>query len=72
MKNVYPDARILWIDAHVDANTPASTPSANVHGMPVATLAGLMPQYEKKPVLSLKHLIYFGIRSYEPEEMRLI
>ena len=69
LKKVYPGARVLWIDAHIDANTPSSSPSSNMHGMPVATLAGLVPQYGKKPVLSLKHLIYFGIRSYEPEEI---
>ena len=63
---------MLWIDAHIDGNTPASSPSSNMHGMPVTALAGLMPGYDRKAVLSLKHLIYFGIRSYEPEELRLI
>jgi arginase len=72
MKKVHPDARILWVDAHIDANTPASSPSANMHGMPVATLAGLVPNVNRKPCLSLQHLIYFGIRSYEPEEIKLI
>ncbi len=72
LKNVYPEAKVLWIDAHVDANTPQSSPSSNLHGMPVAALAGLMPQYGRKPVLSLKDLIYFGIRSYEPEEFKMI
>lgn len=72
LKKVYPDSRLLWIDAHIDANTPQSSPSSNMHGMPVATLAGLVPQYGRKPVLSLKHLIYFGIRSYEPEEFKMI
>lgn len=71
LKNVYPDARVLWVDAHIDANTPLSTPSGNVHGCPVGYLSGLFP-YVKKPVLSLKHLIYFGIRSWEPEEKQLV
>ncbi len=31
---------VLWIDAHVDVNTPQSSPSGNVHGMPIAALAG--------------------------------
>lgn len=61
VKKVFPEARILWIDAHVDANTPLSSPSGNVHGCPVGYLTGLFP-YVKKPVLSLKHLIYFGLR----------
>jgi arginase family enzyme len=68
LKNVYPTSRILWIDAHVDANTPQSTLTGNLHGSPVAYLTGIAP-YEKKPVLSLKHIIYFGIRQWEPEEM---
>ena len=72
LKKVYPEARLLWVDAHIDANTPSSSPSSNMHGMPVSTLAGMMPGYDRRPVLSLKHLIYFGIRSYEPEELRLI
>jgi arginase len=72
LKKVHPGARVLWIDAHIDANTPQSSPSSNVHGMPVSALAGLMPNYGRNPVLSLKHLIYFGIRSYEPEEYKMI
>lgn len=43
-----------------------------MHGMPVATLAGLVPNTNRKACLSLQHLIYFGIRSYEPEEIKLI
>ena len=72
MKKVHPEARILWVDAHIDANTPESSPSSNMHGMPVATLAGLVPSINRKACLSLKDLIYFGIRSYEPEEIKLI
>jgi arginase len=72
LKKVHPEARVMWIDAHIDANTPSSSPSSNMHGMPVATLAGMMPGYNRKSILSLKHLIYFGIRSYEPEELRLL
>jgi arginase len=34
------DVGVLWIDAHGDINTPATTPSGNVHGMPVAALLG--------------------------------
>jgi len=31
---------VVWIDAHADANTPKTSPSGNIHGMPVATLLG--------------------------------
>ncbi len=35
------DLAVLWIDAHVDINTPEVSPSGNLHGMPLAALAGL-------------------------------
>jgi len=34
---------LLWIDAHADMNTPATTPSGNVHGMPLSALLGQEP-----------------------------
>jgi arginase len=35
---------LLWIDAHADMNTPETSPSGNVHGMPLACCIGLGPQ----------------------------
>lgn len=35
------DLAVLWIDAHADVNTPATTPSGNLHGMPMAALLGM-------------------------------
>ena len=34
------DLGLLWIDAHADLNTPETSPSGNVHGMPLAVLLG--------------------------------
>src|SRR6266700_2940252 len=34
---------LIWIDAHADINTPDSSPSGNVHGMPLAAIMGLGP-----------------------------
>src|SRR5271155_4607836 len=34
---------LIWIDAHTDINTPETSPSGNVHGMPLAALMGLGP-----------------------------
>src|SRR5881409_3503160 len=34
---------LVWIDAHADINTPESSPSGNVHGMPLAAILGLWP-----------------------------
>jgi arginase len=38
--DAWSDVGVLWIDAHGDINTPETTPSGNVHGMPVATILG--------------------------------
>src|SRR5712671_3456196 len=38
-----PKLGLVWIDAHADMNTPQSSPSGNVHGMPLACLIGLGP-----------------------------
>src|SRR5512142_2109233 len=35
---------LIWLDAHADMNTPDSSPSGNVHGMPLACLIGMGPQ----------------------------
>jgi len=35
---------MIWIDAHTDMNTPATSPSGNVHGMPLACCIGLGPR----------------------------
>src|SRR5690242_7602191 len=35
---------LLWIDAHADMNTPETTPSGNVHGMPLACCVGMGPR----------------------------
>src|SRR6201993_103290 len=34
---------LIWIDAHSDMNTPDTSPSGNVHGMPLAAIMGLVP-----------------------------
>ncbi len=42
IKNAYPDSRlgVMWIDAHADLHSPYTTPSGNVHGMPLAISIG--------------------------------
>jgi arginase len=39
----YPDLTVIWVDAHLDANTAETSPSGNFHGMPVAALMGAAP-----------------------------
>jgi len=43
IKNNYPDKKlgVVWIDAHGDLHTPYTTPSGNMHGMPLATALAL-------------------------------
>jgi arginase len=67
-----PGARlgVLWIDAHADINTPASSPSGNIHGMPLAVAlgkgeAGLMALRGTAPALNPAHLVYIGLRSVD-------
>ncbi|WP_233264024.1 arginase family protein [Lysobacter panacisoli] len=43
LKGVHPDLQVIWIDAHLDANTPATSPSGNFHGMPVSAILGRAP-----------------------------
>jgi arginase len=48
----HPALTVVWVDAHLDANTPATTPSGNFHGMPVAALLGSPPEGLKAHLLS--------------------
>ena len=40
MLKAHPDLCVVWVDAHADANTPATSPSMHYHGMPAAHLLG--------------------------------
>jgi arginase len=40
----HPELEVLWVDAHMDANTAYTTPSGNFHGMPVAAIMGAAPE----------------------------
>jgi arginase len=72
-KKMFPDGRIIWIDAHIDANTPSSSPSGNAHGMPLAFLSGQVPKYRNMKCVDMdKDVCYFGIRSFEDEEVKFI
>jgi arginase len=69
--------RVLWLDAHADFNTSVLTPSGNLHGMPVACLAGHGPRELVElgghtPVLAPKNIRQIGIRSVDPGEKRFV
>ena len=64
---------LLWIDAHADFNTPATTPSGNIHGMPVAVLTGrghpdLVNLGHAGPKLQPRDVVMIGIRDLDPAE----
>ena len=67
----------LWIDAHGDMNTPESSPSGNVHGMPFAALLGVGPESLTaidgfKPKLRAKDCVLVGVRDLDGRERRQI
>lgn len=68
---------VLWFDAHADFNTPETSPSGNLHGMPVALLCGepgfdaVFAAAERVPV-DPAHVHLFGIRSLDPGERALL
>jgi arginase len=67
----------LWIDAHPDANTPETSPTGNVHGMPVAILLGHGPERlvnvkRPGPKIAAEHLSITGTRDIDPGEAEFI
>jgi len=71
------DLGLIWIDAHMDAHTFETTPSENIHGMPIAALLGqaddrLARIYGNNPHIYPSQLVLIGIRSYEPPEQALL
>ncbi len=68
--------KVLWFDAHADANTPASTPSGNLHGMPVACLLGHGPAgltaLADTTALQPGQISQVGLRSVDDSEKQFI
>jgi len=65
----------LWLDAHADFNTPATSPSGNIHGMPVAALTGakgldFLFEGIERASLPPSAFHMFGIRSVDAQERR--
>jgi len=65
---------VIWIDAHADFNTDKTTPSGNIHGMPLAALCGLGDKRlsqlwdEPSPILDPKRVAIIGARDLDPGE----
>jgi arginase len=68
---------LLWIDAHGDMNTPATSPSGNVHGMPLAALLGPEPAELAQiggftPKVLPEHTVLVGVRNLDEREKELV
>lgn len=71
------DLGLIWFDAHMDSHTFETTPSNNIHGMPLAVLLGhgesvLTHIASNKPKLKPEQVVLIGVRSYEPGEAALL
>lgn len=95
IKSAFPDKTLgaIWIDAHADLHSPLSSPSGNIHGMPLAAALGndntdyavntidettqtswnqMKAMGGEEPKLRPEHLVYFGLRSTEEAEDRVL
>ncbi len=68
---------LIWIDAHMDSHTFATTPSGQIHGMPLAVLLGygeaaLTAIDGPEPKLRPEHVCLIGVRSFEAGEAALL
>ncbi len=73
MLKKYPSLGVIWFDAHADINTPETSPSGNIHGMPLAAAMGLGDARltgvgAAAPRLSARNLVYIGLRDVDPGE----
>ena len=68
---------VLWLDAHGDLNTPVTTPSGNVHGMPLAAVLGICGDAFTRdglrlPAVDPRRAALVGVRSLDPGERALV
>ena len=68
---------MIWVDAHADMNTPATSPSGNIHGMALAVSLGLGDTRftsigGKKPKLQPERVVLVGVRSLDEGEKQII
>ena len=77
LARVHGPGAVLWMDAHGDVNRPATTPSGNVHGMPLAAALGLAgPEFESSawplPAVDADRVVLLGVRSLDEAERGLL
>jgi len=67
----------LWFDAHADMNTPQTSPSGNVHGMPMASILGYGPPeltniFGFSPKVPRDRVVMIGLRDIDKQERELV
>lgn len=75
--NNYDNIGLVWIDAHSDINTEQTSPSGNIHGMPVSFLLGEGNDMFSnignfKPKIKPENIVYIGLRSVDPGEVDIL
>lgn len=73
----YSNLGVIWFDAHADINTPHTTPSGNIHGMPLAISIGLGDESlvsinQISPKIKPENIVIIGARSIDEGERKLI
>ncbi len=68
---------LIWVDAHGDMNSPSTSESGNVHGMPLAALLGREPMelahfHGEGPAVLPKHTVLVGIRNLDEVEKKIV
>lgn len=67
---------LIWVDAHADMNSPSSSESGNVHGMPLAALLGSEPAElsfgANGPSILARHTVLVGIRNLDEIEKQIV
>ncbi len=77
LARVHGPGGVLWIDAHGDLNRPETSPTGNVHGMPLAAALGVAgDEFESSawplPAVTPERVALVGVRSLDPAEMDLV
>lgn len=75
--NNYENPGIIYFDAHADINTAETSPTGNIHGMPIAALMGMGDKRltklgEARGVLKPENIVYIGLRDLDPGEREII
>ena len=74
------DVAVVWVDAHTDINTPETSDSGNIHGMPVAFLTGLAKEERKDMFgwiqdehrIGTRKIVYIGLRDVDRGEKKIL